>query len=95
MIRTNKDLSSENKIIAVCFSSKARKASITLHSALCTLHFALCTLHSALCTLHSALCTLPFALLLHFALKKTTANRSRLAVVFISRRRPENSDHCV
>ena len=37
MIRTNKDLSSENKIIYVYFLSSARKASLTLHSALCPL----------------------------------------------------------
>ena len=44
MIRTNKDLSSENKIIYVYFLSSARKASLTLHSALCTLHSKFCPL---------------------------------------------------
>ena len=44
------------------FPSKARKFTLTLHSALCTLPFALCPLHSALCTLPFALCPLHSAL---------------------------------
>ena len=38
-VKPNKGLSKQIKIIKVCFSSKARKASITLPFALCTLHF--------------------------------------------------------